>query len=80
MESSPANPAALTSCAAFTVAELGLLLPDGTISYQHNGAWTCQAPLEGSEMAATEGATEADARGAMLAGLLKANLTPLHDH
>ena len=76
VEPSPANPAALTSCSAFTVAELGLLLPDGTMSYQHDGAWTCQTPLEGSETAATE----ADARGAMLAGLLKANLTPLHDH
>jgi hypothetical protein len=55
---------------AFTVAELGELLPDGTISFYDFGKWTCQYQPSHKEFADTE----ADARAKMLIYLLEQKL------
>ena len=66
--------------AAFTVAELGEMLPDLYYSLRHAGdkKWACNlymgARKDGAEYPNMHGDTEAEARGLMLAYLIENNL------
>lgn len=64
------------SYAAFTVAELGEMLPDNVKSqktWAEDFKWRCEREVKGY-VSASGGATEAEARGLMLAYLIENNL------
>lgn len=65
------------SYAAFTVGELGEMLPDDTKSYRSGGNWFCWAfkkMRHGNEDLIEQADTEADARAKMLVYLIESKL------
>ena len=77
---SPAGPVELDKTAAFNVSELGRLWPELARSYRRvDGQWQAEAPLELAEARGwgwdeprhAAGATEADARAALLIQLIE---------
>lgn len=76
LQRSSARRQTIADIPAFTVAELGELLPPRYISYRFDKVWFC-AEMDNNVIPVMRGETEADARGKMLAYLIKNKIIKL---
>lgn len=77
MWGSPHKPKHLDVISAFTVAELGEMLPVYSSSEQHSNEWRAGIVKQGEKKLMGTATTEADARGLMLIYLLENGLLKL---